>query len=269
MDVLLLWASKLVPILVYPLTISCFLLAGSLLARSARSARALVVLALGVLWLGSCGPVARAAVRSLELRYAPLPGDVTTPLIVLLGGAALPAVSPRTGVELSAEADRIVYAARLWHEQRAPKILIAAGVFDPAGVRRAEADDIAEVLRALGVPDEAMILERRSRNTYENAVEAHHLLGGGSPRILLVTSALHMPRSVGVFRAQGFDVTPAPVDYLEVDRAPVTSRSAFVWRLLLDLTPDAGSLQNLTQALREWLGIAVYWMQGRLMVSAQ
>lgn len=104
------------------------------------------------------------------------------------------------------------------------------------------------VLASLGVPLAAMVLEERSRNTRENArFSAAVLLPQGRARVLLVTSALHMPRAVALFEAQGFAVLPAATDH--TGRSPP---GALGW------LPDAGALEGSGSALKElvarWAG---------------
>jgi uncharacterized SAM-binding protein YcdF (DUF218 family) len=111
-----------------------------------------------------------------------------------------------------------------------------------------------DMLRVLGVPDAAMRHEGRSRNTLENARFSRDLVQQvGARRVLLVTSSLHMPRALATFRAAGFRAVPAPTDVEVVDRAKPTP---------LRWLPDAEALEGGTRALKEYLGIAVYWLRG-------
>ena len=108
-----------------------------------------------------------------------------------------------------------------------------------------------------------MLLERQSANTYENAVFSWELAEPlGIRRILLVTSALHMPRSVPLFENQGFTVIPAPTDYMFTER-PRSRPLLETWPdLLIGLFPSAGAMSATTQAIKEYIGIGVYWLRG-------
>jgi uncharacterized SAM-binding protein YcdF (DUF218 family) len=100
-----------------------------------------------------------------------------------------------------------------------------------------------------------MLLESRSRNTYENALFTARLLRErGWRRILLVTSASHMPRAVLLFRHQELQVVPASTD-VQVVRRPFA---------LVRLMPDVEALRKSTRAIKEYAGIAVYWLRGYL-----
>jgi len=260
-DRLLLVLSGLLPIAVYPLSVACACLAVAVLAplRPARR-RALAGAGLCVLLIASSGPVARGLGRSLEWQYPPPADPPAADAIVLLGGFTMPARPPRQRVELDQDANRLLGAAALYRSGKAPTVYIAGGRLDLFEAFGPEAPDIASLLNELGVPDSAIVLEQSSRNTYENAVEARRILEPrGVRRILLVTSALHMPRAAGLFRHQGFEVIPYATDFHVVELSDDAGGSA--WSLL-DLVPRASSLAYTTRILREWLGIAVYRARG-------
>ena len=108
-------------------------------------------------------------------------------------------------------------------------------------------------LADLGVPPEAILLEGRSRNTRENALYTAEILSAeGIDRVLLVTSALHMPRALATFRAAGIDAEPAPTDF------EVMPEPAHLMRWL----PDAEALSDSTRALKEYVGWWVYRWRG-------
>ena len=96
-------------------------------------------------------------------------------------------------------------------------------------------------------------METQSRNTFENAVYTKQLMNPDSDDVwLLVTSAFHMPRSVGIFRAIGWDVVLWPVDY--------QTTGQFEWEPGIDI---AAGLHNINVASREMIGLAAYWLMGR------
>jgi uncharacterized SAM-binding protein YcdF (DUF218 family) len=122
---------------------------------------------------------------------------------------------------------------------------------------------MAEVLEFMGVPREAILEESRSRNTFENAVETRRLLAReGIDRVLLVTSALHMPRAVALFRCAGFDVVPAPADFWVSDDDRLGFGNGSLEGVVLGLLPDAENLANTTRALKEYLGLMLSRLLG-------
>jgi uncharacterized SAM-binding protein YcdF (DUF218 family) len=185
-------------------------------------------------------------------------------MIVLLGGGEEPADWPQPLAGLNTAGDRMVYAASLHHQGAAPQILVSGGIVGVDGPAvQPGAEAMAELLAVMGVPAEAIILEPRSRNTYENAVETRKLLDPQEiNRIILVTSALHMPRSHAIFAKQGFEVIPAPTDY-NVTQAEWD----YYWTpdpaiQVFNLFPSAEALDFTVRALKEYIGIIVYRLRG-------
>jgi uncharacterized SAM-binding protein YcdF (DUF218 family) len=259
-------ASKTLPDFLFPLSIAFLIviLVAAFGGAGRRGRQALAAAAL-LLWLAGSDFVAEPLVRSLERRVLPERELGSAEAIVVLGGGAGPALPPRTTVELGDEGDRLLHAARLWRDGRAPVVVVCGGRSNPSLTREPEASAMAEMLRFLGVPAEAILEERASRNTWENAVEAHRLLEPRAMRrILLVTSAMHMPRAAGMFRHVGFEVLPAPTDFRSVDRQGSTFDEGVVRGIVGVLLPSADSLAQTTHVLREYLGLAVYAMLGRL-----
>ncbi len=124
---------------------------------------------------------------------------------------------------------------------------------------------MAALLEMLGVPRSAMWFEPDSRNTYESAVSCKTILQAkGIHRIILVTSASHMPRSVGLFEHQGFEVIPAPTDFvvtrLTWDEFVKGGPASWVMQLL----PSVDDLATTTRMLKEYFGIFIYRMRGEL-----
>jgi len=126
-----------------------------------------------------------------------------------------------------------------------------------------EAEAMAQVIELMGVPRSALWLEDGSRNTYENAGETRRLLAErGITEIILVTSAMHMPRSVRLFERQGLRVIPAPTDYqvTEADWSYFTRADPGIQAL--NLLPDAEALAATSRALKEYIGMVVYALRG-------
>ena len=131
--------------------------------------------------------------------------------IVVLGGGVIGDCVPNLN-----SMRRTVLAARLFRDGRAPILLITGGTSDGSCP---VADAMVRFARELGVPDEKMIVERQSRNTWENAERSAPLLRREHvARVLLVTDRLHMRRAAGVFAKQGFGVEPVAVPIYEGQR---------------------------------------------------
>src|SRR5690606_16168645 len=115
-----------------------------------------------------------------------------------------------------------------------------------------EAETMRRFFERFGIAKERLIVEGESHNTDENALLTRDLVDGGGATIL-VTSAFHMPRSVGIFRKQGVDVVPWPTDY----------RSTGDQGLTLELANPNQNLETATVAMREWIGLVAYNLTGR------
>lgn len=251
--------SKSLPQLVLPVGLCLFLLLVALwLGWRRRGVLWPVALALPCLLLPSLPLCADLLLRSLEVQH-PVQAAArseTADVIVVLGGGTAGRALYQPEVELTASGMRLLYAFRLYRAGKAPYLLLSGGTIyrgDP------EAEQMRQILSEWGVPDRAMVLEQRSRNTHENAVETVRLCRErGFRRVLLVTSAFHMPRALGLFRKEGgaaLTLIPASTGAYVSGIRP---------SLLMALIPDAGSLANSSLALRERLGAFIYRMQGWL-----
>ena len=244
--------SKVLDLLVAPLGWSLLLLGAAALLRRRQRAPWLISGAAAVaLLLFSAEPVARALARRVE-SSAPrtFRPDAVYDAAVVLGGV-LDAGAPREteGAELDQAADRVAAAFGLWRDGRVRYVLISGGSLDPRPGEPSEAERLGGLLRAWGVPAEVLVLETRSRNTRENAVESVRIVrerGFGS--VLLVTSAAHMERALGCFRAVGLEPDALPVDFRGGEGGS--------W------LPRASALSRSTDAIREMAGRVVYRIFG-------
>lgn len=260
-----LYLSKLLPLFFYPLGLACVLMVVALmtLGKRPRWAAGAITLALIILLGASNGWVSSWLVRSLEAQIPPTVVP-TAEAIVVLGGATKPALPPRPGIDLSEQSDRIFYAAQLYKQQKAPLIIVSGGRIDWTRRETPESADMATILSQIGVPASAIIQDPDSLNTYENAVNVRKILRSRDIRqILLVTSAMHMPRSLLIFKHQGIAAIPAPTDFL-VSNNQLQALSSSPQATLLNLLPDSDRLEHFTRALKEYVGLVVYRLRGWL-----
>jgi uncharacterized SAM-binding protein YcdF (DUF218 family) len=260
-----LYLSKLLPLFFYPLGFACVLMVVALITlwKRPRWAAGVITLALIVLLVGSNGWVSRFLVRSLESQN--LAGELPkAEAIVVLGGAVKPSVPPRPGVDLSEEGDRVLYAAQLYQRSLAPLVIVSGGRINWRGQGRSESADMATILSQMGVPTTAIIQDPDSLNTHENAVNVRKILNSrGIHQVLLVTSAMHMPRSLLIFKHQGIAAIPAPTDFLITENYLQELQSS-PQSMLLNLLPDVERLNQFTHALKEYIGLVVYRLRGWL-----
>jgi len=259
--------SKFLPQFVYPLgLVSLLLILALVLGKHTRLRNATLIACLALVWIAGNRWVSNLLIRSLEWRYQPQASYPHVDAIVVLGGGTDSAISPRTNVEVNGAGDRVVYAARLYKQGVAPHLLLSGGYITWIEDRSSTpAQEMADLLHLMDVPDSALWLQNRSQNTYEDALFSSQMLKEkGITRAILVTSAIHMPRAAALFRADGIDVIPAPTDYsiTQADFRPLTWET--LPGILINLVPDASSLRGTTNAMKEYIGMAVYGMQGWL-----
>src|SRR3954466_6673369 len=224
--------------------------------RFARAGRRLAVITLVLLVIAGWSPLGNALILPLEERFPPWDASRGAPAgIICLGGAVDTVVSPARGeVALNEAAERMTAVAELARRFPQARIVFSGGsgriIFD--GV--SEASLAARLFESFGIARERIVLESESRDTLENARFTKALVKPRpGERWLLVTSAHHMPRSVGLFRAEGFPVEAFPVDY----------RTRGAIDLLRPFSTLGDGLRRTDTAMREWVGLVVYRLAGR------
>lgn len=258
--------SKLLPIFIYPMGLVVLLIVLALGFKSKlRVQSASLMLALCILWIGGNSWVTTSLTRSLEWQYVPPDELPQAEVLVVLGGGMASAQYPRSTVEVNSAGDRVIYAAWLYHQGVAPHILVSGGAIPWLEERTSPAEDMSQLLLMLGVPEEAIWQEDQSQNTYENALYSREVLAAqGIDRIVLVTSAMHMPRAVGLFEHQGFEVIPMPTDYSVTEISWRHLWEPNIANQVFNFFPTVHNLQDTTVALKEYLGLLVYRWRGWL-----
>ncbi|MCP9926585.1 YdcF family protein [Cyanobium sp. CH-040] len=265
--------SKLLPLLVYPLGLGVALGVAGLLGRRRRWGPWVGGAGLGVIWLFAMPLTSRQLIWGLEERAGALmPAALPrADAVVVLGGGLRPPLPPRSGVEVAEGGDRLLTGVRLLRQEKAA-LLVTSGSRvsftsgDPAPPEAAWARDLAV---ELGVPRDRILLNPLSRTTAEEARHIGELAERrGWRRILLVTSAYHLPRAVETFRRDSaLEVVPVASDFQLPARAQFGRPTAA--SLALDLLPQADALELSTVAIKEHLGSLTYALRGGLGTSRQ
>ena len=224
--------------------------------RFARAGRRLVAASIVILVILGLSPIGNLLILPLEQRFPAwdVAGDPPDGIIVL-GGAIAPDVSgARNEVALNESAERVTALAELARRYPKARIVFSGGSGALLYDEGTEAEFVLRLFESFGIPASRVMLEDRSRNTVENAVFSKELLSPKpGERWLLVTSAYHLPRAIGAFRKVGFAVEPYPVDWR-------TRGNEDAWRPF----PTLGDgLRRTDTAVREWVGLAAYWLTGR------
>ena len=253
-------ASKIFWMVANPLSLATILaLATVLLVLSGWRRLAATAGGLGFLILAISGWTTAGALmlHPLEERFqrpATLPERIDG--IVVLGGGFEGGINRvRGGYELNASGDRFVEAAALALRYPEAKVLVSGGTGALMLAGEGDGETAPRLLMALGVDRSRLLIDNEARNTQENAIFSKRLADPQPGETwLLVTSAFHMPRSVGLFRKAEFPVVPWPADYRTsgAERPGLAQDNAF------------DSMQNTALAIREWIGLAAYRLTGRI-----
>jgi uncharacterized SAM-binding protein YcdF (DUF218 family) len=253
--------SKVADLLAAPLTWALLLCAAAAILAlrgrrgSSRAAAGCLLVALLLLSAFSTEAVANALFRSLE-RGAVSSFDprVTYDAVLLLGGLLDAEASESSGMPDYTDAvERLLRTYELLRAGHARNVLISGGATDPRVREAVEARVLARQLEAWGIEPSHIVVEDRSRNTRENALAAAALVRQrGWKKLLLVTSAYHLPRAEGCFRAVG----------LRFDSLPVDFRAHDAERFPSGVQPRAENLSRSTFALHEFVGRWIYRRRG-------
>ena len=224
--------------------------------RYARTGRAVAVLAILLLIAAATPPLGYLLIAPLEDRFPPPSADMAPPDgVIILGGAVNGEVSQARGQTTFGEGERMTEAVLLSQRYPNARIIFTGGNGLLALEASTEAPEAKRFLIEFGIDPARITLERESLNTDENARFTAELLHPGrAQRWLLVTSAFHMARSIGLFEKAGFNVIAYPVAYRTVGAG-----EHHQW----DLDP-ARNLRTFEIAMHEWIGLVAYWVTGRI-----
>lgn len=252
------WMSKLIWMCLRPdFLLVAFAVMGMVLwgigiERKAKWMLSCVVLAMGVITVCPLGTI---LLEPLEHRFPTnpyLPKKIDG--IIMLGGAENNQLTQMWHQpEIKAAGDRYIGFARLIRAYPNAVHLFTGGSGNPMQQEWSDADTARQVFMDMGLDISGMIFEKRSRNTYENGLFSKALVHPEPGQIwVLVTTAAHMPRAVGVFNRFGWPVIPYPVDHV--------TRPDKKIRLGINFS---GHLERLVTAATEWTGLAAYYITGK------
>jgi uncharacterized SAM-binding protein YcdF (DUF218 family) len=258
MDILFFVLSKTLGVMLLPTNLLVLLsLLGVILLATRFVSLGRKLLVVSILMLAICGfsPLGNLLLYPLENRFPPWDAAHGAPDgIIVLGGPIDPDLSAAHDTPvISSAPDRIVVAAELARKYPNARIVFTGGSADLISRDAKEANFAIEIFEALGIDKSHLLAEQRSRNTYENAAFSKAIVAPKpGERWLLITSAYHMPRAIGLFRKVGFSVEPYPVDWRVGAGADIFAPSQ----------ADVG-LARTDLAMREWIGLLAYRLAGR------
>jgi uncharacterized SAM-binding protein YcdF (DUF218 family) len=259
MDNLFFYSSKIIWLLISPYNLFVILLTITFLLllfnRYAKAKLLLSFITLFTLMLSffSLGDLLLYPLESRFQHNPELPEKVDG--IIVLGGSVIPSLSQEwQQLETNSFNERIFSFIELAHRYPQAKLVFTGGSASLDRNRPTEADIIGDYLLKVGIQQERLILENQARNTVENVTRTQQLL---QPAVdenwVVITTAFHMPRSIGIFCQQGWSVIPYPVDHhtLPSER----------YKIKFNLADHANNLQI---AVHEWLGLAAYYATAKI-----
>ena len=253
------YLSKTVGVLADPSElITLIVICGLLLWRTryARLGKRITIAGIVLFAIAGATPLGTALLLPLENRFPQWdPSRGAPDGIVVLGGVLNPYISrARHDITFNPSVERLMAAVDLSRQYPDARIVFSGGNSNLIFPGIAESDIAIRFLERSGVPSERIVLDRTARNTMENAIGAKRVAAPKpGERWLLVTTASHMPRAIGLFRAAGFPVEAYPVDWKTGgwDDVVVLPRSL------------VGGFGYLDLAAHEWVALVIDWMMGR------
>ena len=189
--------------------------------------------------------------RSMEWRYMPPVAETKADAIVLMAGGAVAANTPRQMVEVTEEGDRVLAAAKLYKEGKAPLVIVTGGG-SPANQSR-------NFLLSLGVPEKDILMQDQAESISQDAFLTTKIMSEKAIKTaFLVTSAAQMDRAVLSFKQENFIVIPAPVDYHVTQAYYKQLMQVDPNQMLINLMPTSQAFNQTTAILREYFTLAFY-----------
>ena len=247
--------SKLLVFLIQPLNWIVFLFVFALFSKNSRSKRRALRTGAGLLIFFTSPLIAGFTAKMYEASAVAVQDLPTYEYGLVLGGFSdLEGENNTDRLNLGIQPNRLTHALDLYRQGKIRKFLLSGGDGRIIGGGENEAVHTAAYLRRLRVPESDIIIESKARNTYENFLYSKKMLAAeGSGKILVITSAFHVPRSRLIAKKAGLKADFYATDFF------YKKMSASPYRWIL---PDDRALIFWKVILKEWVGIAAYKAKG-------
>lgn len=247
--------SKLLAFLIAPITWVTALLLWALFTKDARKKCKLLIITFCVFYFFSNSFIIDEFMRPYEtpaVQESSL--TVKYDAAIVLGGMI--EYDPTfVRLQFNRAVDRLMQAVALYKDGKVKKIFISGGSGSILEKNVLEGAILKEYLLKIGIPDSAVVVEKYSKNTHENAVFSKPILDSlyKNGKYILITSAFHMPRAIRCFKKAGISVTPYSVDRYSGPRKFVFDYMFF---------PATGALDEWNVLFHEWIGMGMYKISG-------
>ena len=245
-------ASLIFVTLLWPLTWVVVLLLIALFSKNPKRKKRSLIAAVIILFVFSNRFILSLFAHAWDVAPGPLPKGKVYSAAIILGGFTNEDFT-RHGF-FTDHSDRLIEAMYLKSSGRVSHIMMSGGNSDPGGDGFTEAGWVKKTLLDMHYPDTAILIDKNSKNTYENATFTRKVLDNArlKPPYLLVTSAFHMRRALYIFRKHGVDVLPYPCDYVAGNTNTATPDY---------LIPNLYALSTWNFYIKELFGMMVAHMQ--------
>jgi len=235
----------------------CVFLLLSVILKNPKWRKRFFWTAFGMLFFFSNDFIANEAMRAWEIEATPFSEVRKYKLGIVLTGVTSGFREPADRVYFQRGADRVTHTLQLYKEGFIDKILISGGSGRLVDVEIREADQLKKAFMLMGVPEEDMMIENQSRNTYESAEEVKKILGDSirADDCVLITSSFHMRRSRACFKKAGIPMETFSTDFYAHPR---------YFYLDTLLVPSLDALVLWQKLIKEWVGFAAYWAAGHV-----
>ena len=242
----MIYLHKILPLIVSPMFLVMVLITWGIIFRSRISG----ILAGSILIICSLPIFSNKLIISLENEYvlSDASSAKTAEAIVVLSGMVR-TINGKNGLsyEWGEASDRIFAGIELIKKNKAPIMVLTGGKL-PWSVGKPEGEYLRDIAIKYGVPNKNILLTENVENTDQEAKAVAELLNKASPKIILVTSAFHMPRAQKVFEAAGINIEPFAVDFLsEADKYTI-----------MNFIPSAKAFDRTSFFIRELIGRLYY-----------
>jgi uncharacterized SAM-binding protein YcdF (DUF218 family) len=248
--------SKTISFLVMPLTVVITLLLLSGFWKNPVWKKRFFWTAIVLLLFFSNDFIANEFMRAWEIKTTAYEKMQPHDLGIVLTGATIPMLRPDDRVYFQRGADRVTHSVQLYKLGLIRKVLISGGTGTLKEPDEPEADKFKKVMIMMGVPEADIIIENKTRNTYESAVAVKKMLDSlniNAESCLLITSAFHMRRSLACYRKANLDVEPFSTDFY------AHPRHFYPDGLLI---PSMEAIMLWHKLFKEWLGLVAYKFAG-------
>lgn len=251
------YLSKVLNQFLSPLVIVCVLFLTALLVREGKWKRRSFLWGFVLLLFFSNAFIVNEAMRAWEIAPVSYSELTQKKVGITLTGTTLSYIQPADRVYFDRGADRVTHTVELYKLKLIDKILISGGSGAIGGADEPEADKFKRAMILMGVNEKDIVIENTTRNTHESAIAVKAILekwGIAPEDCLLITSAYHMRRSLACYKKVGLDVQPFSTD--------IHSFPRHQYGLFTLIIPKSEALNSWNRLLKEWFGMAAYWIMG-------